>query len=118
MGCEVRAKQQRSARVRSECLEFLLLLHRCTFLRQCAPTYHGHADLRRSSFSQRGLSGINIAAKKKIKEGTATAVNIHRQPYCPFHDWRINSAVAPLGTGSAISQLTICAAKIPTTMVN
>ena len=39
-------------------------------------------------------------------------------PYCPFHDLRIISAVAPSGTFSAISQLTICAANIPTTIVN
>jgi hypothetical protein len=68
--------------------------------------------------SQRGLSGTNSAPRKKTSDGAVTAVNIQRQPNCPFHDWRIASAVAPAGTLSAISQLTICAARIPTTMVS
>ena len=53
-----------------------------------------------------------------MSDGAVTAVNIQRQPNCPFHDWRMVSAVASAGTLSAISQLTICAARIPTTMVN
>ena len=68
--------------------------------------------------SQRGLSGTKNALTKKITEGTATAVNIHRQPNWPFHESRIIWSVADSGTGCAISQLTICAPKIPTTMVN
>ena len=61
---------------------------------------------------------MNSAPAKKTTEGTATAVNIQRQPSWPFHDWRIISAVAPSGTFCAISQLTICAARMPTTMVS
>ena len=54
---------------------------------------------------------------KKMSDGAVTAVNIQRQPNCQFQDWRIISVVAPEGTASAISQLTICAARIPTTIV-
>jgi len=53
-----------------------------------------------------------------MAEGAATAVNIHRQAYWPFHERRIVSAVAPSGTGWAMSQLTSCAARMPATMVN
>ena len=68
--------------------------------------------------NQRGLSGTKNALTKKTTEGTETAVNIHRQPSWPFQDSRIIWSVAPSGTGCAISQLTICAPRIPTTMVN
>jgi len=67
----------------------------------CSPPMR--ASIRRAcSFSpffasHRGLSGINNAVTKKMTAGMATTVNIHRQPYCPFHDLRIISAVAPSG---------------------
>jgi len=51
-------------------------------------------------------------------EGTETAVNIQRHPCCPFQESRIMSAEASSGTRSAMSQFTICAAKIPMTIVN
>ncbi len=35
--------------------------------------------------SQRGLSGMMPARRKSSTAGTATAVNIQRQPYCAFH---------------------------------
>ena len=55
---------------------------------------------------------------KNASEGTVTAVNIQRQPYWPFQDWRIISAVASSATGWAMSQLTTCAPSTPSTMVS
>ena len=68
--------------------------------------------------SQRGLSGINRVPRKNTTAGTTTAVNIQRHPRCPFQDMRIKAAVAPSETLSAISQLTICAPRMPTTIVS
>ncbi len=67
--------------------------------------------------SQRGLSGTRNEARKKISDGTATAVNIQRQPTCPTQDSRMASAVAPID-GPAIFRLMICAARMPMTMVS
>ena len=49
--------------------------------------------------------------------GTATALNIQRQPYWPFHESRIISSVALFGT-CAISQFTIWATTTPEPMPN
>ncbi len=53
-------------------------------------------------------------------EGTVTAVNIHRQPDATFHAARADSTSATPSNGSltAMIQLTICAARIPITMVS
>ena len=63
---------------------------------------------RRSDQPQRGLSGSSTAPMKNKSEGIVTAVNIQRQAYWPFHDWRMNSAVALSGILRAIRQLMIC----------
>ena len=57
-------------------------------------------------------------SRKNAEAGMVSAPNIHRQPYIPFQDSRMNSAVAPCGTSLAISKLVICAARMPITMVN
>src|SRR5258708_39869977 len=61
---------------------------------------------------------MNQALSKYTSDGAATAVNIQRHPSWPFQDRRMVSADAPSGTVCAIDQLTICAARIPTTMAS
>ena len=68
--------------------------------------------------SQRGLSGTSSASRKNSTAGTATAVNMKRQAYWPFHERRIISAVASAGTGSAIRQFATCASSTPITIVS
>ena len=68
--------------------------------------------------SQRGLSGRIMPARRNTSDGAETAVNIHRQPYWPFHDWRTNSGVARSGIFSAISQFAVCPTTIPMKMVS
>ena len=68
--------------------------------------------------SQRGLSGTAREERKKMTEGSVTAVNIQRQAYWPFHERRMASAVASGDIFCAMSQLTTCAARMPMTMVN
>ena len=68
--------------------------------------------------SQRGLSGIKQVSNKKIAAGNAAPQNIQRHPICPFHEAQISAEVKSAGIGSAISQLVICAPRIPSTMVN
>ncbi|MBP1636267.1 MAG: hypothetical protein H6Q10_2841 [Acidobacteria bacterium] len=70
--------------------------------------------------SHRGLSGTNSAPAKNRSAGAVTAVNIHRQPSATFQAARAASASAAPGNGSrtAITQLTICADRIPTTIVS
>ena len=63
--------------------------------------------------SQRGLSGMKNDSARKMIAGNAPAQNIHRQPIWQFHVSMVLSM-----TGSAMSQLVICAAKIPSTMVS
>ena len=58
--------------------------------------------------SQRGLSGINNANNRKAQAGNAAAQNIQRQARSMFQ------AVSSLTN----SQLTICAPRMPTTMVS
>ena len=67
--------------------------------------------------SQCGLSGMKKASTRNKAEGTAAAQNIHLQAIWPFHDAAMNSAVVPSGIGSAMSQLVICAPRMPSTMV-
>ena len=68
--------------------------------------------------SQRGLSGIRKAITKKSPAGMFSAQNIIRQPVCPFQDSRMSATVAPAATGSARSQFTSCAARMPSTIVS
>ena len=58
------------------------------------------------------------AITQKTAAGKAAAQNIHRQAICPFQDAAISTDEKEAGIGSAISQLVICAARIPSTMVN
>ena len=57
------------------------------------------------------------ARSKKAPAGNAALQNIHRQPINTFHESTAGTVV-PAGIGSAIIKLTICAAKIPSTMVS
>ena len=68
--------------------------------------------------NQRGLSGISSESKKNKPEGTHTAQNIQRHPICPFQEASISAAVTSAGTGSAKSIFTICAPRMPNTIVN
>ena len=68
--------------------------------------------------SQRGLSGMASAATRKITAGTATAVNIQRQPNCTFHEASAAAGEKRSGTGAAMSQFMICAKRMPMTTAN
>ena len=50
--------------------------------------------------------------------GNAAPQNIQRHPICPFHEAQISAGVKSAGIGSAISQLAICAPRIPNTIVS
>ena len=68
--------------------------------------------------SHRGLSGTDSMPRKKSSEGTAVTPNIQRHPVWPFHEFRISSADAPVGTGLAMIQFMNWANKIPITIVS
>ena len=69
--------------------------------------------------SQRGLSGTkNMQQEEEQRRARPSAPNIQRQPVWPFQEARISAAVAPGGTGRAMSQLTTWAARMPMTMVS
>src|SRR5580704_8049365 len=65
--------------------------------------------------SQRGLSGIRGIAARKMMDGIATAVNIHRQPNCAFQDAANIVCEICSCVFSAMRQLAICAARMPIT---
>ena len=67
--------------------------------------------------SQRGLSGMNRASSRKAAAGKAALQNIQRHPMSTFHDSGAGTVV-PAGIGSAIRKFTICAPRIPSTMVS
>ena len=68
--------------------------------------------------NQRGLSGMNVAMMQNTAAGKAAAQNIHLQAICPFHEAAMSAELNEEGIGSAINQLVICAAKMPSTMVS
>ena len=63
------------------------------------------------------LENIKLKTKNKAA-GTVIAQNIQRHPICPFHEAQISAGVKSAGIGSAISQLAICAPRIPNTIVS
>ena len=63
--------------------------------------------------SHRGLSGMRTTSKRNAMAGNAPAQNIHLHPI-----WQFHVSMPFVVTGSAISQLVICAASIPSTMVS
>lgn len=63
--------------------------------------------------SQRGLSGMKNTRMRKASAGKAPAQNIQRHPV-----WQFHVSMVLCTTGSAISQLVICAASMPITIVN
>ena len=63
--------------------------------------------------SQRGLSGMKNTRIRKASAGNAPAQNIQRHPI-----WQFHVSMVLWITGSAISQLVICAARMPMTIVS
>ena len=59
-----------------------------------------------------GLSGIQKLSSRKTAAGSVSAQNIQRHPHAMFHAWAAGTVVS-----RASSIFTICAARMPSTIV-
>ena len=64
------------------------------------------------------LSRSPLTDEIEARGEAAYRQNIQRHPICPFHEAQISAGVKSAGIGSAISQLAICAPRIPNTIVS